>query len=205
LRNTATTRPGAYCVAASSDCFRAGQKERWDSAPNRALGGAVIALLCSLYAGSAPAAQGPCATIRQLCETAGFVQGAAQSGNGLQRDCMQPILQAQAQRSAASRPLPIVAPEVVAACRAAAPESGRSTGTSNGGPSITVAYVPGSTHKINQLIGEVDRALDESATPVHGGRRARYLLRAIHLESVCRGPDDLPFADNRQVEIRQRL
>jgi hypothetical protein len=149
----------------------------------------VIALLCSLYAGSAPAAQGPCATIRQLCETAGFVQGAAQSGNGLQRDCMQPILQAQAQRSAASRPLPIVAPEVVAACRAAAPESGRSTGTS----------------KINQLIGEVDRALDESATPVHGGRRARYLLRAIHLESVCRGPDDLPFADNRQVEIRQRL
>jgi hypothetical protein len=145
---------------------------------NRALGGAVIALLCALRAGSACAAQGPCATIRQLCENAGFVQGAAQSGNGLQRDCMQPILQAQAQRRAASRPLPVVAPEVVAACRAAAPESGRSTGTPTGSPSITVAYVPGSTHKINQLIGEMDKQTHHATL---SRTESRFQLRGTDL------------------------
>jgi hypothetical protein len=155
----------------------------------------IAVLLCSLHAASSFAAQGSCAIIRQLCENAGFVQGAAQSGNGLQRDCMQPILQAQAHRSAASRPLPIVDPAVVAACRATASEYAPSAVTPNGGapdpgPSnrqdasaggkstTTVTYVPGSTHKINQLIGETDKQTHQSTL---SRTESRYQLRGTDL------------------------
>ncbi|MGP8096198.1 MAG: DUF4185 domain-containing protein [Steroidobacteraceae bacterium] len=95
----------------------------------------IFVVLCSPHAASGSAAQGPCALIRQMCENAGFLQGAAQTGNGLQRDCIQPIMQAQPQRSGASRPLPTVDPQLVAACRAAAPEFGRSTTTAEPAPS----------------------------------------------------------------------
>jgi hypothetical protein len=130
----------------------------------------IVVLICSVHAASGSAAQGPCAMIRQLCENAGFVQGAAQSGNGLQRDCIQPIMQAATQSRGASRPLPLVDPLVVTACRAAEPEFGKSTAIPKGAPSgqgpstlqdasadgnsgqsttkrPTLTYVPGSTHK----------------------------------------------------------
>jgi hypothetical protein len=74
--------------------------------------------------------------------------------------------------------LPVVAPEVVAACRAAAPESGRSTGTPTGSPSITVAYVPGSTHKINQLIGEMDKQTHHATL---SRTESRFQLRGTDL------------------------
>jgi hypothetical protein len=151
----------------------------------------IAVLLCALPVASASAAQGPCAIIRQLCESAGFVQGAAPSGNGLQRDCIQPILQARP--SSANRPLPVVDPQVVAACRAVAPGYGRSTATSpsglaDGGASngqdgsaksaTTVTYVPGSTHKINQLIGETDKQTHQLTL---SRTESRYQLRGTDL------------------------
>jgi len=127
------------------------------------------------------------------------VQGAAQSGNGLQRDCIQPLLQGQSQRSAASRPLPVVDPQVVAACKAT-PENRQSTGTPNGalsgpGPATrldasaggstarsaatpALTYVLGSTHKINQLIGEIDKQTHQST---QSRTESRYQLQGTDL------------------------
>src|SRR5580658_2165576 len=99
-----------------------------------------IVLLCSMHAAAGFAAQDPCATIRQLCESAGFVQGGAQAGNGLQRDCVQPIMQAATQPRAASRPLPLVDPLLVAACRTAQPNVGQATAAPKGAP-LTLTYM----------------------------------------------------------------
>ena len=139
--------------------------------------------------------------IRQLCENAGFVQGAAQSGNGLQRDCIQPIMQAATQSRGASRPLPLVDPLVVTACRAAEPEFGKSMATPKGAPSgqgpstpqdgsadgnsgqsttklPTLTYVPGSTHKISRLIGEMDK---QTHQPTLSRTESRYQLQGTDL------------------------
>jgi hypothetical protein len=151
----------------------------------------VVVVLCSTHAAPGNAAQDPCATIRQLCENAGFVQGAAQSGNGLQRDCIQPILQGATQSSGASRPLPVVDPQLVSACRAAKPNLGQSNATPKAPPpgpassnlpggsaSRTLTYVPGSTHKINQLVGEVDK---QTHQPTLSLTESRYHLQGTDL------------------------
>jgi len=62
--------------------------------------------------------QGPCAQIRAACLGAGFVQGAAREGIGLQVHCIMPIMHASAQPPTARRPLPRVDPQLVADCRA---------------------------------------------------------------------------------------
>jgi lipoprotein-anchoring transpeptidase ErfK/SrfK len=62
--------------------------------------------------------QGPCQQIRAACEGAGFVQGAARDGIGLQIHCIMPIMQARPQPLSARRPLPKVDPQLVADCRA---------------------------------------------------------------------------------------
>jgi hypothetical protein len=59
----------------------------------------------------------PCAQIRAACEQAGFVQGAARDGYGLQIDCIRPIVQGIPQRPRANMPLPQIDPQLVAACR----------------------------------------------------------------------------------------
>jgi N-acetylglucosamine-6-sulfatase len=68
-------------------------------------------------------ALGPCAQIRAACLQAGFVQGSAKEGTGLQVDCVRPIMQGSAQPNRASKPLPQVDPRVVAACKAMRPGS----------------------------------------------------------------------------------
>jgi hypothetical protein len=143
----------------------------------------------------------PCARIRQLCESAGFVQGAAQSGNGLQRDCIQPIMQATPQPKGAQRPLPTVDPRMVEACRSAEPDFGQSAQTRKSsqagtGPSSvrgasdrgsadqntmnrpTLTYVPGSTRKISQLIGELDK---QTHQPTLSRTESRYQLQGTDL------------------------
>jgi lipoprotein-anchoring transpeptidase ErfK/SrfK len=62
--------------------------------------------------------QGACGQIRAACLTAGFAQGAARDGIGLQVHCMMPIMQARVQPSTARRPLPKVEPQLVADCKA---------------------------------------------------------------------------------------
>jgi hypothetical protein len=70
------------------------------------------------------AQQAPCPQITAACKNAGFTQGGASSGTGLQDDCIIPIIQGIAQPAAATRPLPQVDPNVVAACKAHNPEFG---------------------------------------------------------------------------------
>ena len=66
----------------------------------------------------------PCLQIRQACLKAGFVQRNAKQGNGLIADCIAPIIQGTAQPANASKPLPTIDPQVVAACHTADPNFG---------------------------------------------------------------------------------
>ncbi len=71
------------------------------------------------------AQQGPCAQITAACQSAGFTQGGVSTGSGLQLHCVIPIMQGTAQPAVAARPLPQVAPDVVAACKARNPRFGQ--------------------------------------------------------------------------------
>jgi class 3 adenylate cyclase len=66
----------------------------------------------------------PCAQIRLACLQAGFVQGAARDGKGIQFDCIRPIMVGTPQPRRASMPLPAIDPQVVAACKAQNPTFG---------------------------------------------------------------------------------
>jgi hypothetical protein len=89
--------------------------------------GAICAVL--IFGASAAVAQAPrrgaCGQIIAACQQAGFERGGAQAGNGIQVDCIRPIMQGRAQRRRAAKPLPQVAPELVAACSAANPNFGQ--------------------------------------------------------------------------------
>jgi hypothetical protein len=72
-----------------------------------------------------PAQQGPCEQIMAACQQAGFVQGGAKTGVGLQVDCVRPIMQGGTfQRPKASKALPQVDPQIVAACKTRNPNFG---------------------------------------------------------------------------------
>jgi len=81
------------------------------------------------FAVYAAMARGPCAQISAACRDAGFVQGDAKSGNGLQRDCIAPIIQGTVQPRNSNKPLPQVNPQLVAACKAANPSFGQRNGS----------------------------------------------------------------------------
>lgn len=129
-----------------------------------------IVLLTSAYVGGASAASNPCATIRQLCEDAGFVQGGVQSGNGLQRDCIQPLVRGTPQPGAASRPLPRVDPQVLAACRAASADSGPASSTATTQPAIHDPSITPDDGLAGPVIGKGQR----NPSAVHGGAYAPY-------------------------------
>jgi hypothetical protein len=94
-----------------------------------------ISLICAVAvfgAGVADAQaprRGACGQIIAACQQAGFERGGAKAGNGIQIDCIRPIMQGTAQRRRAAKPLPQVAPELVAACSAATPNFGQRTRT----------------------------------------------------------------------------
>jgi lipoprotein-anchoring transpeptidase ErfK/SrfK len=86
--------------------------------------------LCMLIVLAAPAAaaaqgQGSCQQIRAACQSAGFAQGAAKLGIGLQVDCIIPIMSGTGQRPRARLPLPQVNPKLVAECATSHPRFGR--------------------------------------------------------------------------------
>jgi hypothetical protein len=94
--------------------------------------------------------QGACAQIRAACQSAGFVQGAANLGIGLQLDCVAPIMRGTAQRARARKPLPQVDSQLIAQCANSHPRFGR--------PNVLRAELqppgvspppPGSTHLNN--------------------------------------------------------
>jgi len=71
------------------------------------------------------AQQGPCDQIIAACTAAGFTQGGGSTGTGLQVDCVIPIMMGVPQPAGATRRLPQVNPQVVAACKARRPDFGR--------------------------------------------------------------------------------
>ena len=89
-----------------------------------ALGLLLIATAVPLSAAAAQD-QRACRQIRQACQEAGFVQGFAREGIGLQIHCIMPIIQARPQPLSARRPLPKVSPQLVADCKAANPRFGQ--------------------------------------------------------------------------------
>ena len=76
-------------------------------------------------AASAAPDQDACRQIRAACESAGFAQGAARQGIGLQVHCMVPIMQGRPQPPTARRPLPKVDPQLAANCGARVARFGR--------------------------------------------------------------------------------
>jgi arylsulfatase A-like enzyme len=68
--------------------------------------------------------QDPCEQIKTACLNAGFVAGGGASGNGLKRDCIEPILQGRTHSRKSMNPVPAVDPAIVSACNAQNPSLG---------------------------------------------------------------------------------
>jgi hypothetical protein len=79
-------------------------------------------------AGAQPVPWHPCAQIRAACTRAGFVPKGANMGVGIALDCIQPIMVGTPQRKQASKPLPLLDPQVVAACKERNPDFGMGGG-----------------------------------------------------------------------------
>jgi len=77
-----------------------------------------VLLLLTVCLPAHAAADAPCQQIRKACAEAGFTKGGAKQGEGINADCLKPILEGTAQPRRANRPLPNVDPSVIAACRA---------------------------------------------------------------------------------------
>jgi hypothetical protein len=67
---------------------------------------------------------GPCKQIEQACKTAGFIKGDWKKGDGLWRDCVDPIMQGQSNVAGATKPLPSVDAKAIADCKAQHPKFG---------------------------------------------------------------------------------
>jgi N-acetylglucosamine-6-sulfatase len=86
----------------------------------------IVLIALAASAGAQPRrAQGACAQIAAACRNAGFVQGGAASGTGLQVDCVQPIMQGTPTPAKTAKPLPKIDAGVIAACKAQNPEFGQ--------------------------------------------------------------------------------
>lgn len=71
---------------------------------------------------AAPATiQRPCEQISAACENAGFEYGKMKQGIGLSADCIVPIVRGIPQPKEATKPLPQIDPQIVAACREKSP------------------------------------------------------------------------------------
>jgi len=76
----------------------------------------------------APKGARPCAQITAACKQAGFVPNGAQTGVGMVSDCIRPIIAGTPQRKQATKPLPEIDPQIVAACKQQNPTFGKSAG-----------------------------------------------------------------------------
>lgn len=84
----------------------------------------VVGLALPIAAHAASPAPGPCEQIVAACKSAGFVEGDYKKGYGLHVDCIKPIMSGTAQPSKADKPLPVISPQVVAACKQKRPNFG---------------------------------------------------------------------------------
>ena len=67
----------------------------------------------------------PCAQIATACTRAGFVANGAKSGLGIMSDCIRPIVLGTPQRMQATKALPQIDPQIVAACKERDPNFGK--------------------------------------------------------------------------------
>jgi hypothetical protein len=84
-------------------------------------------------------AENPCTQITNACKAAGFTAGGGK-GSRLRKDCVEPILQGQAQSAQIGRALPTLDPAIVDACR-----SGQSTPVTSD-ISVPPSMGPGGVH-----------------------------------------------------------
>jgi hypothetical protein len=87
----------------------------------------------------------PCAQIMAACKQAGFVPKGATTGVGLVLDCIRPIMQATPQRQQATKPLPQIDPQVVAACKQQNPNFGTARAGAKSQPSGQLTVKPSGT------------------------------------------------------------
>ena len=73
----------------------------------------------------------PCAKITAACTQAGFFPNGAKTGAGIEVDCIRPIMAGMPQRAQATKPLPSLEPQVIAACKDRNPNFGM-----DGGPIV---------------------------------------------------------------------
>jgi N-acetylglucosamine-6-sulfatase len=83
----------------------------------------VLGLSFGLVSG-ADAVQGNCQKIKAACEAAGFVKGGGQKGNGLKKDCIDPLMAGNGPRKKTTIPLPQIDAQTIAACQTEAPNFG---------------------------------------------------------------------------------
>src|SRR5438128_724492 len=69
-------------------------------------------------------APGPCNQIADACRKAGFVKGDWKKGDGLWRDCVDPIMQGKSTVPGATKPLPSVDAGLISQCKAKHPKFG---------------------------------------------------------------------------------
>jgi hypothetical protein len=67
---------------------------------------------------------GSCKQILETCKNAGFVYGEWKEGEGLYRDCVDPIMQGRTKVPKATKPLPTVDPKLVTECKELKPGFG---------------------------------------------------------------------------------
>ena len=84
----------------------------------------VVGLAAASPARAADEAPGPCKQIAEACKSAGFAPGDWKKGDGLWKDCVDPIVQGKAQPAGASKPLPTVDAATVQACKEKHPKFG---------------------------------------------------------------------------------
>jgi hypothetical protein len=75
----------------------------------------------------------PCAQIREACLQSGFIPNGANMGAGIIVDCIRPIMAGTPQRKRAAKPLPQIAPQLVAACKSRNPNFGGGANSPRGG------------------------------------------------------------------------
>ena len=83
--------------------------------------------LCSapaLAQGKKDGAPSSCQQIAKACQQAGFIKGDWKKGDGLWRDCVDPIMQGKTSVPGATKPLPSIDPNLVADCKAKHPKYG---------------------------------------------------------------------------------
>ena len=84
-----------------------------------------IQLTPTQAAATQPVPWHPCARIRAACTHAGFRHNGAERGLGIMLDCIRPIMTETPQRKQATKALPQIDPQVVAACRQRNPNFGK--------------------------------------------------------------------------------